>query len=98
MIDDPDKDGVDVSKADTYVLVGWDKPESGTDTDLKTSFPKNEDFKLQAGEYLLIVNRDPRETQLANGVNVDEAIAGREIKAGATAPIHRPLEMLQSAG
>ena len=74
--------GTDPSATDTY-LVGWDKPESAADR-LKTSFPKNEDFKLQPGEYLLIVNRDPRETQLANGVDVDAVIAGKQVQAGAS--------------
>ena len=88
--------GSDTSKTDTY-LVGWDKPESAADR-LKTSFPKNEDFKLQPGEYLLIVNRDPRETQLANGVDVDAVIAGREVKAGASHQyIVRPKLQLPSA-
>ena len=59
---------------------------------------RNDEWKLQAGEYLLIVNRDPRETQLANGVNVDEAIAGREIKAGAPHQyIVRPMLQLPDA-
>ena len=73
-------DGGDLSKTDT-VLVGWDKPDTNRE---ETSFPKNEDFKLQPGAYLLIVNRHPSLTPLANGVDVDAAIAGREIKAGAT--------------
>ena len=72
--------GDDLSKTDTY-LVGWDKPET---TREQTSFPKNDEWKLQPKEYLLIVNRDPRETQLANGVDVDAVIAGKEVKAGAT--------------
>ena len=73
-------DGGDLSKTDT-VLVGWDKPDTNRD---ETSFPKNEDFKLQPGAYLLIVNRHPSLTPLANGVDIDAAIAGREVKAGAT--------------
>ena len=48
-------DVLDLSKTDT-VLVGWDKPDTNRD---ETSFPKNEDFKLQPGAYLLIVNRHP---------------------------------------
>ena len=73
-------DGGDLSKTDT-VLVGWDKPDTNR---AETSFPKSEDFKLQPGEYLLIVNRHPSLTPLANGVDVDAAIAGREVKAGAS--------------
>ena len=73
-------DGGDLSKTDT-VLVGWDKPDTNRE---ETSFPKNEDFKLQPGAYLLIVNRHPSLTPLANGVDVDAAIAGREVNAGAT--------------
>ena len=60
-------------------LVGKDKGD-----DDSKRFPKNEDFKLAPGEYLLIVNRHPRETILANGVNIDEVIAGSDVKAGAT--------------
>ena len=74
--------GDDAAKTDGF-LVGREEEHRTTEDQNKYSFPKNEDFKLQPGAYLLIVNRDPRETPLANGVNVEEAIAGREIKAGA---------------
>ena len=60
-------------------LVGKDK-----DDDDSKRFPPNEDFKLKPGEYLLIVERHPSETSLANGVNIEEVIAGTEVKAGAT--------------
>ena len=66
------------AKTDT-LLVG--KENGGSDAD---RFPKGSDWKLEAGEYLLIVNRHPKDTVLANGINIDEAIAGREVKAGAT--------------
>ena len=88
-------DGGDLSKTDT-VLVGWDKPDTNR---AETSFPKNEDFKLQPGAYLLIVNRHPSLTSLANGVDIDAAIAGREVKAGATHQyIVRPKLDLPNAG
>ena len=70
--------GSDPMKTDIK-LVGKDKGD-----DDSKRFPKNEDFKLKAGEYLLIVNRHPSETALANGVNIDEVIAGKDVKAGAT--------------
>ena len=50
----------------------------------KTSFPKNEDFKLQPGAYLLIVNRHPSRSPLADGIDVDGVIAGTNVNAGAT--------------
>ena len=70
----------DLHKNDS-VLVGRDEEYSAADQ-LKHSFPKG--WMLEAGAYLLIVNRHPQETTLANGVNVDDVLAGREIKAGAT--------------
>ena len=63
------------------VLVGWDKPAANRD---ETGFPRNEDFKLQPGEYLLIVNRHPRYTPLANGVDIDAVIGGTHVNSGAT--------------
>ena len=74
---DPDADTDKHASTDT-MLVG--KEDGGDDTD---RFPAGADWKLEAGEYLLIVNRHPRETVLANGVNIDEAVEGREVKAGA---------------
>ena len=59
-------------------LVGKEKGDS----DDSKRFPKG--FKLKAGEYLLIVNRHPRDTILANGINIDEVAAGTEVKAGAS--------------
>ena len=59
-------------------LVGKDK-----DDDDSKRFPANDVFKLKPGEYLLIVERHPSETSLANGVNIEEAAAGTEVKAGA---------------
>ena len=70
--------GEDAAKTDVR-LVGKDK-----DDDDSKRFPSNDHFKLGPGEYLLIVERHPSETSLANGVNVDEVIAGTEVKAGAT--------------
>ncbi len=61
------------------MLVG--KEDGQTD---EYRFPKGADWKLQPGAYLLIVNRHPVHTPLANGVNVDEVIAGKEVKAGAS--------------
>ena len=59
------------------MLVG--KEDGGDDKD---RFPK--DYKIQPGAYLLIVNRHPAFTPLANGVNIDEVAAGNEVKAGAS--------------
>ena len=60
-------------------LVGKDK-----DDDDSKRFPPNDEFKLKPGEYLLIVERHPSETSLANGVNVEEVVAGSNVNAGAT--------------
>ena len=70
--------GTDAAKTDVR-LVGKDK-----DDDDSKRFPPNEDFKLKPGEYLLIVERHPSETSLANGVNIEEVVAGTEVKAGAS--------------
>ena len=75
---DPDADTDKHASTDT-MLVG--KEDGGDDED---RFPAGADWKLEAGEYLLIVNRHPRETVLANGVNIDEVAEGREVKAGAS--------------
>ena len=61
------------------MLVG--KEDGGDDKD---RFPKGANYKLQPGGYLLIVNRHPAFTPLANGVNIDEVIAGNEVKTGAS--------------
>ena len=81
IVDDRDDDD-DLSDTD-MVLVGFDQ-EYSPQQRLERGFPRNEDFRLGPGEYLLIVNRDPRETVLANGVDVDAAIAGTNVNAGAT--------------
>ena len=60
-------------------LVGKDK-----DDDDSKRFPPNDVFKLKPGEYLLIVNTHPRDSDLANGVNIEEVAAGTDVKAGAT--------------
>ena len=66
------------SKTDT-MLVG--KEDGGDDDD---RFPANDVFKLMPGEYLLIVNRHPKDTPLANGLNIDEAAEGTNVNAGAS--------------
>ena len=60
------------------MLVG---KEDGQNDDYR--FPPNDVFKLQPKTYLLIVNRHPGFTPLANGVNIEEVAAGEEVKAGA---------------
>ncbi len=74
--------GGDASATDR-VLVGRDAEYTPEQAHAR-SFPRNEDFKLQPGDYLLIVNRDPRETVLADGINIDGVIAGTNVNAGAT--------------
>ena len=77
---DPAKDPVDPDRhanTDT-MLVG--KEDGGSDAD---RFPKGADWKLEPGDYLLIVNRHPKYTPLAGGVNIDEVAARKEVKAGA---------------
>ena len=60
------------------MLVG--KEDGGDDKD---RFPAGAHWKLQPKAYLLIVNRHPAYTPLANGVNIDEVNVGKEVKAGA---------------
>ena len=69
--------GTNAAKTDVR-LVGKDK-----DDDDSKRFPPNDVFKLKPGEYLLIVERHPSETSLANGVNIEAAAEGRDVKAGA---------------
>ena len=74
------------------MLVG---KEDGQDDSKR--FPKG--FKLKPKEYLLIVNRHPRDTILANGINIDEVAAGTEVNAGASHQyIVRPDLKLPNAG
>ena len=95
IVDDRDDDD-DLSDTDT-VLVGFDE-EYSPQQRLERGFPPNADFRLGPGEYLLIVNRDPRETTLADGVDIDAAIAGTNVNAGATHQyIVRPMLNLPSA-
>ena len=41
------------------------------------------DYRIPAGEYLLVVNRDPEETVLAGGVNLNEVANGTDVSRGA---------------
>ena len=45
------------------------------------NFPK---YKLQAGEYLVIYNRDPGDTVLAGGVIAQDVIDGKQVNKGAS--------------
>ena len=65
------------------VLVGFDEEYTPAQR-LERGFPPNDQFRLGPGEYLLIVNRDPRETVLADGVNIDAQLAETNVNAGAT--------------
>ena len=90
-------DDIDASDTDT-VLVGFDAEYTPAERRAR-GFPPNADFRLEPGEYLLIVNRDPRETVLADGVDIDAAIAGRNVNAGTSHQyIIRPMLDLPSAG
>ena len=62
--------GNDAAKTDK-MLVG--KEAEGKDSH---RFPKNKDFKLQPGAYLLVVNQHPQDTVIAEGINIDEKGAG----------------------
>ena len=46
------------------------------------------DYRIPAGEYLLIVNRDPEDTVLAGGKDVAELNARKVVKRGATRFYH----------
>ncbi len=41
------------------------------------------DYRIPAGGYLLVVNRDPEETVLAGGVNLNEVANGMDVSRGA---------------
>ena len=53
------------------------------DSDDKDRFPHGDNFKLQPGEYLLIVNRDPKQTDLAAGIDVEDEINNSVLERGA---------------
>ena len=69
-------------------------PKAGkaeTDAPTATNFDyKDEDifslpkFKLQPGEYLVIHNRHPGETDVAGGVNIDDVLASKQVNKGST--------------
>ena len=46
------------------------------------------DYRIPAGEYLLIVNRDPENTDLAGGTNLADVAARKDVKRGATHVYH----------
>lgn len=71
----PGSNGIDLKDTD-IMLVG--KEADGSDAD---RFP---DFDLQPGGYLLIVSRDPMESPLAGGINIDAWQAGRDLRLGAS--------------
>ena len=50
------------------------------DTDL-FSLPK---YKLNPGQYLVIYNRHPEETDLAGGVNIDDVLKGQQVNKGSS--------------
>ena len=62
--------GSDAAKTDK-MLVG--KEAGGKDAH---RFPKNTDFKLQPGAYLLILNQHPADTVIADGFDIDAKTAG----------------------
>ena len=45
------------------------------------SLPK---YKLQPGEYLVVYNRDPGDTILAGGVNIEDVAAGTQVNKGSS--------------
>ena len=51
------------------------------------SLPK---FKLQPGEYLVVYNRDPGDTILAGGMNIEDIAAGTQVNKGSSHLYHRP--------
>ena len=69
----------DATKDTDKMLVGREAHE-GSDDD---RFPHGDNFKLQPGEYLLIVNRDPKETDLAAGIDVEDEINNSVLERGA---------------
>lgn len=70
---DPGSNGTNLKDTD-IMLVG--KEADSSDADL---FP---DFELQPGGYLLIVSRDPMESPLAGGINIDAWRAGQDLRHG----------------
>jgi hypothetical protein len=69
----------------TLSMVTATKNDDGTYKD-----PKDENFailpkyKLQPGEYLVIYNRDPGDTILAGGMNIEDVSAGRQVNKGSS--------------
>ena len=47
-------------------------------------------YKLQPGEYLVVYNRDPGDTILAGGMNIEDVAAGTQVNKGSShAVFHR---------
>ena len=66
--------------ADTDKMLVGREGHEGSDAD---RFPHGDNFKLQPGEYLLIVNRDPKQTDLAAGIDVEDEINNSVLERGA---------------
>ena len=65
---------VEVTMDDDGNITAW------SDTDL-FSLPK---YKLQPGEYLVIHNRHPGETDVAGGVNIDDVLDSKQVNKGSS--------------
>ena len=69
----------------TLSMVTATKNADGTYKDAKDeNFAILPKYKLQPGEYLVIYNRDPGDTILAGGMNIEDVAAGRQVNKGSS--------------
>ena len=65
-------------------LITATQNDGGTYKDYKTTvLAILPDYRIPAGGYLLVVNRDPEETVLAGGVNLNDVLKGTDVSRGA---------------
>ena len=69
----------------TLSIVTATKNDDGTYKDpTDTSQVRLPKYKLQPGEYLVIYNRDPGDTILAGGMNIEDVAAGTQVNKGSS--------------
>ena len=69
----------------TVSIVTATKADDGTySAPVDTSQVRLPKYKLQPGEYLVIYNRDPGDTILAGGMNIEDVAAGTQVNKGSS--------------
>ena len=67
------------------IVTATKDPDDGTySAPVDTSQVRLPKYKLQPGEYLVIYNRDPGDTILAGGMNIEDVAAGTQVNKGSS--------------